>query len=177
MVFIIFHTLKFYFYVTKKTLLIYNVYHLFLNFWGLRLFKRLRLLFFKKLYKAMFIWEATFIRDLRVSTMIQAPTQILFATLDLHPVCVHYHSHFAGHYLCTGFGLLYIHICLWHQVLSFYEYIGSCHCHRLVTTFLHITSGPPSLSRQNGPDNLWLYGNGPLVSSSLCKNGLLVHFS
>ena len=54
----------------------------------------------------------------------------------LHPVCVHYHSHFAGHYLCLGIGLLYIHICLWHQVLSFYEYIGGCHCHRLVTTFL-----------------------------------------
>ena len=53
----------------------------------------------------------------------------------LHPVCVHYHSHFAGHYLCLGIGLLYIHICLWHQVLSFYEYIGGCHCHRLVTTF------------------------------------------
>ena len=53
----------------------------------------------------------------------------------LHPVCVHYHSHFAGHYLCLGIGVLYIHICLWHQVLSFYEYIGGCHCHRLVTTF------------------------------------------
>ena len=58
------------FYVTKKTLWMYSVYRLFLHLRGLRLFKRLRLLLFKKLYKAMFIWEATFIRDLRVSSMI-----------------------------------------------------------------------------------------------------------
>ena len=42
-----------------------NIYFTVLG--GLRLFKRLRLLILGLLYKAMFIWEATFIRDLRVN--------------------------------------------------------------------------------------------------------------
>ena len=40
-------------------------------FGGLRLFKRLRLKFFANLYKATFIWEAMFIRDLRVLLEVQ----------------------------------------------------------------------------------------------------------
>ena len=37
---------------------------------GLRLFKGLRLLSFEKVYKAMFIQGATFIREVRVSTLL-----------------------------------------------------------------------------------------------------------
>ena len=45
-------------------------------FGGLRLFKRLCLLIFVKLYKATFIWEATFIRDLRVLFCFWKKTEI-----------------------------------------------------------------------------------------------------
>ena len=39
---------------------------------GLRLFKGLRLLIFEKIYKAMFIQGATFIREVRVHTLKEA---------------------------------------------------------------------------------------------------------